>query len=332
MSRRANKVHWIEAVLPLILLPAYFAVAWPPFRLMLMEAGIAILMLIILVGLGVGVAAGIHRRLKNSSSDPWIFGSQRILRSAHPLRSFNLATLEAMDAKPATVPPGVVDYDPAASRKTVVHPPLAPPTAKPYPRFQRTVYVTPPPVITRPKATPSTAEIIGQLRQIDWFQFEQVVALMYRKQGYQVNRRGGANPDGGIDLIIEKNGVRQGVQCKHWQTSKIKESTVRELVGALHIGGLQRGVFVSLGGCTDPARRLAEAQGIAILEECQVADMLAAVDASYNPEILELLNDERKYCPKCESEMVLRTAKAAPTNQFWGCSKYPRCRYILPLK
>ena len=60
--------------------------------------------------------------------------------------------------------------------------------------------------------------------------------------------------------------------------------------------------------------------------------MLAAVDASYNPEILELLNDERKYCPKCESEMVLRTAKAAPTNQFWGCSKYPRCRYILPLK
>lgn len=39
-------------------------------------------------------------------------------------------------------------------------------------------------------------------------------------------------------------------------------------------------------------------------------------------------------CPKCGSQMVLRTAKkgASAGQQFWGCSNYPTCRTMLPLK
>ena len=35
-------------------------------------------------------------------------------------------------------------------------------------------------------------------------------------------------------------------------------------------------------------------------------------------------------CPKCGSRLVLRTAKsgATPGSQFFGCSKYPACRYV----
>lgn len=38
-------------------------------------------------------------------------------------------------------------------------------------------------------------------------------------------------------------------------------------------------------------------------------------------------------CPKCGSEMMLRTAKSGANagNQFWGCSGYPTCRTILPV-
>ena len=38
-----------------------------------------------------------------------------------------------------------------------------------------------------------------------------------------------------------------------------------------------------------------------------------------------------KICPKCGSEMVLRTAKkgAHAGEQFWGCSRFPDCRTIL---
>ncbi len=37
-----------------------------------------------------------------------------------------------------------------------------------------------------------------------------------------------------------------------------------------------------------------------------------------------------KACPKCGSDMVLRTSKKGPKagNQFWGCSAFPKCRTI----
>jgi hypothetical protein len=58
---------------------------------------------------------------------------------------------------------------------------------------------------------PTTEQFIDQLRAIDWFQFEQLVGLLYREQGYAVARRGGANPDGGIDLVIGRDGKRTAV-------------------------------------------------------------------------------------------------------------------------
>jgi hypothetical protein len=38
-------------------------------------------------------------------------------------------------------------------------------------------------------------------------------------------------------------------------------------------------------------------------------------------------------CPKCGSEMLLRTAKTGANagNQFWGCANYPTCRSMLPV-
>lgn len=39
---------------------------------------------------------------------------------------------------------------------------------------------------------------------------------------------------------------------------------------------------------------------------------------------------DAKSCPKCGSEMVLRTSKQGPDadNQFWGCSAFPKCRMV----
>lgn len=42
--------------------------------------------------------------------------------------------------------------------------------------------------------------------------------------------------------------------------------------------------------------------------------------------------DSGKTCPKCSSEMVLRTTKKGTKSgqQFWGCSAYPNCKTMLP--
>jgi ssDNA-binding Zn-finger/Zn-ribbon topoisomerase 1 len=40
------------------------------------------------------------------------------------------------------------------------------------------------------------------------------------------------------------------------------------------------------------------------------------------------------HCPKCGSEMILRTAKRGDNQggKFWGCSKYPECRGIVNIE
>jgi restriction endonuclease Mrr len=179
----------------------------------------------------------------------------------------------------------------------------------------------------------TTAGLLERLRAIDWFQFEKIVALAYEKLGYTVTRRGGANPDGGIDLVIEQDGQRTAVQCKQWKTWNVGVKAVREFLGALTDAGIQKGIFITLRGYTGDAKLLAEKHGIEIVNEAGLAQMLESTNAKSDPEVLGLLLDARKFCLKCECELILRTATKGSNedNQFWGCSTYPRCRFTMPI-
>ncbi len=44
----------------------------------------------------------------------------------------------------------------------------------------------------------------------------------------------------------------------------------------------------------------------------------------------KLETQPEKVCPKCGSKLIIRTAKKGDNagNQFYGCSGYPKCRYI----
>jgi HJR/Mrr/RecB family endonuclease len=181
------------------------------------------------------------------------------------------------------------------------------------------------------RSSPTTSEIIEQLHAIDWFQFEKLIQALYRKHGYQVTERGGANPDGGIDLIIEKNGEQTAIQCKHWKAWKVNVKGIREFLGALTHAGIQKGLFVTLRGYTDDARILARQHNIEIIDQAALARLLEESDARYDPDLLTALDETRKHCPKCKALMVLRTNQKGYNagNQFWGCSQYPRCRATL---
>lgn len=186
-----------------------------------------------------------------------------------------------------------------------------------------------------PRADPplNTTELIEQLRSIDWFQFEKIIGLTYRKLGYSVTRRGGAKPDGGIDLMIEKGGERSAVQCKQWKTWQVGVKTVREFLGALTDSKTESGILITLRGYTTEAKELADKHRIELITQMRLIEMLEATNARFDPETLEILRDARKFCPKCERQMVLRTATkgAGAGKQFWGCAGYPRCRFTMPL-
>lgn len=191
------------------------------------------------------------------------------------------------------------------------------------------------PVHSRLEPAPLTpTDILAKIRSIDWYQFEKLVALIYRKLGYTVESRGGANPDGGIDLIIQKDGQPIAVQCKHWQNWDVKVKTVREFVGALADAKIKTGILVTLNGYTGDAKLLADRNNIAIINQTRLVEMLEQADVRFDPEFRNLLTDTHKVCPKCESELVIRTTKSGPNagRQFWGCSTFPVCRFQMPIR
>lgn len=55
---------------------------------------------------------------------------------------------------------------------------------------------------------------INSIRSLSWQRFDELVGEAYRRQGYRVVENDSAGPDGGIDLVIRKDGERYLVQCK----------------------------------------------------------------------------------------------------------------------
>ncbi len=178
------------------------------------------------------------------------------------------------------------------------------------------------------------ANLIQRIGNLDWFQFEKIIGVIYGQLGYAVSRRGGANPDGGIDLIIARDGESIAVQCKHWKAWEIKVRTVREFLGALTDSNISKGFIVTLAGHTGDARNLADKHGIVFVNETSLRDMLRQIGATANSEVLDILDDTRKFCPKCEALMTLRTSGSGrgAGAQFWGCSTYPKCKFTMPLE
>jgi restriction system protein len=204
-------------------------------------------------------------------------------------------------------------------------------SAQAYRSDPRSPFPTPAQTGLTTKRPDSLADLMDQLIKIDWFQFEQVAEIVFRKCGYEVERCGGANPDGGVDLFVRKDGQRQAIQCKHWRHSDVGVKTVREFLGAMRDAGIEKGMFVALGGYTEPARELAAKHGIELIDGTRLTAMLKDVDARYDPEIIALLDDQRKFCPKCGNEMEIRTAQKGRNtgSTFWGCTRFPRCNFIL---
>jgi restriction system protein len=56
------------------------------------------------------------------------------------------------------------------------------------------------------------------IRSLNWRAFEQLVGEAYRRQGYAVRENTGVGPDGGVDLVLKKEGNTYLVQCKQWRS------------------------------------------------------------------------------------------------------------------
>ena len=175
--------------------------------------------------------------------------------------------------------------------------------------------------------------MIGSIRSIAWREFEELVGEAYRRKGYRVTETGGGGADGGVDLILRKNGEHLLVQCKNWRMDKVGVKVVRELYGVVAAEGATGGIVICSGAFTQEARDFARGKPIELVEGTALARMVEEVKKKpssiidINP-ILPGTQRTVNKCPLCGGEMVLKTARRGPKagEDFWSCSAFPKCR------
>jgi len=173
---------------------------------------------------------------------------------------------------------------------------------------------------------------IETIRALSWKEFEELVAEAYRRKGYCVIENYGSGPDGGVDIRLEKNGHLHLVQCKQWKSRKIGVGVVREIYGVMVAEDASSAIVITSGIFTQEANNFATGKSIDLVDGAQLELMIGQ-----NQDSGQGGTSEPKQvvspCPRCGSELVLRTARQGPQagTSFYGCSTFPKCRHTEPV-
>lgn len=175
-----------------------------------------------------------------------------------------------------------------------------------------------------------TQTSLNSLSAIDWREFEMLVGEAFRRQGYSVQETGLGGADGGIDLMLRKDGAMTLVQCKQWRTKLVDVRVVREMYGLLGHHHADAVKIVAIGSYTDAAEQFVQGKpielihGSALLEMVRESQRTAA--SKHKPaKNTEAFTGFEPLCPVCGRAMVPR-ANRRSGKTFWGCSGYPACR------
>ena len=178
---------------------------------------------------------------------------------------------------------------------------------------------------------------LDSLRAMSWCEFEMLVGEAFRRRGYAIQETGLGGPDGGIDLILRKDGKTTLVQCKQWKTQRVDVKVVREMFGLLAHHGAAAVKIVAVGDYTADAQRFAQGKPIELIHG---EALLAMVRKGQTPSPAKTAMAEtiaitmtdpastpsgNPFCPKCGSDMLYRSNRQTK-DHFWGCAKYSACR------
>ncbi|MGA2981882.1 MAG: restriction endonuclease [Terriglobales bacterium] len=111
------------------------------------------------------------------------------------------------------------------------------------------------------KANPPT-ETFDELSGVD---FEVYLARLLKKLGFEDVTGTPATGDQGADLLARKDGRKIAIQAKRYKGS-VGNQAVQEVVGALKFYKADEGWVITSGRFTQPARALAQANGIHLVD------------------------------------------------------------------
>lgn len=116
------------------------------------------------------------------------------------------------------------------------------------------------------------------LSELDWREFERLLADYYREQGFEVEHDGTGGGtsafDGGVDLRLRKDGRLTLVQCKRDSVFQTEHNVVNELLGIKVNEGADEAIVITSGEFTAAARRFGSQGHVLLIDGVELRRML----------------------------------------------------------
>lgn len=194
------------------------------------------------------------------------------------------------------------------------------------------------------QSRPDQEILNSSLESMSGAEFERLLALYFRDQGFTVHEVGIGGRDGGVD-IIDQRGEKTAVQAKCYANHNLVDvKVVRELVGAKRNHDCILTLLITTSDLTGPARTEAEQFKVDYWHGGIIEQKLKSwgkwkpgnkeskkIPKTVKPTISELQSAQNQLAVSsdstctCGAPMIKR--KSREGNEFWGCTSFPKCRH-----
>lgn len=189
------------------------------------------------------------------------------------------------------------------------------------------------------KKTGSVEWSMDLLRELEWKRFETICTEYLKSIGYDAKETR-IGPDGGVDIIVNKEGQEKPlaiVQCKAWNKYNVGVKPIRELFGLMAAERVINGMFITTGDYSAEAREFAKGKNLRLITGERLLEVIKQLPVERKERLLSLAREgdyTTPTCPRCGTKMTIRESSKGRNagNKFWGCLYYPRCRSTLVYK
>ena len=125
------------------------------------------------------------------------------------------------------------------------------------------------------RARKTITQRVEDLLELSPREFEEYIGELYSHLGYNVEVTQYSN-DKGIDIIMYKDGVKYGVQCKRYKGT-VGSPDIQTFIGALSHANADKGFFVTTGMFSFEAEKMAIKHPIQLINRIDVAKLILEV-------------------------------------------------------
>ena len=111
---------------------------------------------------------------------------------------------------------------------------------------------------------------LAELRAMSWETFSAAVTDAYRRKGYVVSPA----ESGGYDFKLAKGAEVILLQCRRWKVNQVGAAPVRALAAAVDRHDARRGICISAGEFSAPARAIAADEPVTLLSGTELIELI----------------------------------------------------------